>query len=298
MKITFLGTGGANYYPDPWCSCDNCCYAREKGGRNIRGNSSIHFADTCLIDLPPDIINKAFQYGIDLIPANLLLFTHAHDDHFNPKILYWRYVPPKPDFMNDEEASRAGEIKNHKDLPILHIYGTRRVYKKLDPIFLDLEMAEYALDFTIPHPYQECHQGDVDFIPLIASHQDLDEVPWELTAERGLIYLIHAQGKTFLYATDSGTYIDRTRDCIRGHKVDAVIMENGGGYGSGGSMHMDFEKIGRELDFFRENNIFTGEPRLILTHIGVHGNPPHDVLTEKLKGTCMEPAYDGMVVEL
>jgi phosphoribosyl 1,2-cyclic phosphate phosphodiesterase len=298
MKITFLGTGGSTQYPDPWCLCEYCRYAREKGGRNIRGNSAIHFAGTCLIDMPPDLINKAHIYNIDLIRTDLLLFTHAHDDHFNPKPLYWRYAPPKPDFTTEEEKAGAGGQTNRKNLPLLHIYGTRTVYKRLDPVFVDREIADYALDFTIPSPYHEYHSGNVDFIPMTATHQDLDKEPFELTAERGLIYLVHAQGKTFLYSVDSSTYLDRTRDCIKAHKIDLAIMDNSGGYASGGSLHMDLGRIQKELDFFQKNNIFNGGPRVVLTHIGTHGNPPYDMLVEGLKGSFMESAYDGMIIDL
>jgi phosphoribosyl 1,2-cyclic phosphate phosphodiesterase len=171
------------------------------------------------------------------------------------------------------------------------VYGNRKIFKKLEPIFENRELTDYAMDFCIPEVYREYHTKGVDFVPMIANHNDTD-------GERGLIYLVHAQGKTFLYATDSGKYIDRTRDCIKAHKVDAVIMEATFGTRDIGQGHMTLDRAREETDFFRQNGIFTGEPKVILTHMSPHRCPPYDQLVETLRGTCIESAWDGMVLAL
>jgi phosphoribosyl 1,2-cyclic phosphate phosphodiesterase len=289
MKITFLGTAAAELYPGVWCKCDYCTYAREKGGRNIRFNSSIHFADTCLIDFPADTPKKALEFGIDLLPVDLLLCTHSHEDHFNPQMLYWRYKAYGVENIPGEEKFDA-PCARFTDLPLLNIYGNRKIFKKMEHIFHDREVADYALDFTIPEAYREYHHGNIDFIPMIATHPDSE-------GERGLIYLVNAGGRSFLYATDSDRYIDRTRDCIKSHKVDAVIMEATFGTRKMEG-HMNLDKVRAELDFFTAHNIFKGEPRVILTHMSPHRCPPYDKLCEMLKGSPIESAYDGMVAEL
>lgn len=290
MKITFLGTAAAELYPGAWCTCDYCTYAREHGGRNIRFTSSIHFAEKCLIDFPADIVNKATAFGVDLLKAELLLCTHSHEDHFNPQMLYWRYKAFGADALPESERYNA-PCARFGDLPQLRIFGNRKIFSKMEHIFGDRENADYALDFTIPEAYHEyCHAG-IDFIPMIASHPDS-------AGERGLIYLIHAQGKTFLYATDSDTYIDRTRDCIRAHKVDAVIMEATFGLTEKGRGHMTLARVKDEARFFEDNGLFRGTPQIYLTHMSPHRTPPYDQLCEMLKGTCIQSAYDGMVLEL
>jgi phosphoribosyl 1,2-cyclic phosphate phosphodiesterase len=290
MKITFLGTGAAELYPAMWCQCDYCAYAREKGGRNIRFTSSLHFADTCLVDFPADIANKALQYGVDLLPANLLLCTHSHEDHFDPFMLYWRYKFHGVETMPEEDRYKA-PCSRFTDLPLLSIFGNRKILKRMEYILGNREMADYAMDFHIPEAYREYHHEGVDFIPMIASHQDRD-------GERGLIYWIRAQGKSFIYAVDSAAYIDRTRDCMRSCKADAVIMEATYGLENRGENHMTLDRVKKELDFFCDNSIFTGEPRVILTHMSPHRTPPHDELCKMLRGSPLEPAYDGMALEL
>ena len=52
-----------------------------------------------------------------------------------------------------------------------------------------------------------------------------------------MIYIVEAQGKTFLYASDSGPYTERTKDCIAAHRFDAVIMEETFGYAKKGIPH-------------------------------------------------------------
>ena len=290
MKITFLGTAASELYPGAWCHCDYCTYAREHGGRNIRFNSSIHFADKCLIDFPADIMNKALKYNIDLRPAELLLCTHSHEDHFYPKMLYWRYRSYGADQLEGMEKYRA-DCARFGDLPQLRIFGNRKVFAKLQPYFLQRENADYEMDYTIVEAYSEYRHAGVDFIPMIASHTDTD-------GERGLIYLVHAQGKSFLYATDSNTYIDRTRDCIKAHKVDAVIMECTFGDSEKQGGHMSFNRMLNEVHFFEDSNIFNGQPQVYLTHMSPHRMPPYDMLVERLKGTCIQSAYDGMELEL
>jgi hypothetical protein len=62
--------------------------------------------------------------------------------------------------------------------------------------------------------------------------------------------------------------------------------------------HMTLGRAKEEVDFFCQSGIFNGEPRVILTHMSPHRCPPYDRLVEMLKGTYMESAWDGMVLEL
>lgn len=289
MKITFLGTGAAELYPGAWCQCDYCTYARTHGGRNVRFTSSIHFADKCLVDFPADVFNKAAQYGVDLLGTELLLCTHPHEDHFDPQMLYWRYRAYGADALPELERY-AAPCARFGELPLLRVFGNRGVWARMNAIFGNREVADYAMDFTIPQVYQEYHHAGVDFIPMIASHME--------GGERGMIYLIHAQGKTFLYATDSDTYVERTRDCLRAHKVDAVIMEATFGEVNKGRGHMTLGRVWDEVRFFEENGLFNGEPQVWLTHMSPHRTPPYDLLCPMLEGTCVRSAYDGMTLEL
>ena len=54
MKIKYLGTAAAEAVPAPFCECEICERAREKGGRNIRTRSQAVIDDRILIDFCAD----------------------------------------------------------------------------------------------------------------------------------------------------------------------------------------------------------------------------------------------------
>lgn len=290
MEFTFLGTGAAEPYPGLWCTCPYCTRARKLGGKNIRRTSSAHFAGDCLIDLPPETFSQAEKYGIDLLASKLLLVTHSHEDHFYPQLLYWRYRPKEAEELPEEERFARG-LSRQQELPVLHIFGNACTYQKLMENFGGQSLEESALTFTIPELYKEYVCNGVRFIAMEASHIDRGDA-------RGLIYIVEAQGKTFLYASDSGPYTERTKDCIAAHRFDAVIMEETFGYAKKGNFHMDWDHAMEAMNFFEKAGVWKKEPRIYWTHMSPHRTPPHADLEELLNGTPITPAYDGLRIEL
>lgn len=290
MEFTFLGTGAAEQYPGLWCTCEYCTKARKMGGKNIRHTSSAHFAGDCLIDFPPETFSQGKRYGIDLLSSRLLLVTHSHEDHFYPQLLYWRYFPREAHALSSEQRFEQG-YSRQQDLPMLHIYGNQCTYDTLTNHFQSHDLEEFSIEFTIPHLYEEYECNGVRFIPMEASHIDRGNA-------KGLIYIITAQSKTFLYASDSGPYSEATRNCIASHKFDAVIMEQTFGYAKKGDFHMDWSHAMETMDFFEQAGLWKHEPRIYWTHMSPHRTPPHSDLEILLKDSPITPAYDGMRIEL
>jgi len=290
MEFTFLGTAAAEGYPGLWCRCPYCQRARQLGGRNLRKTSSVHFADHCLIDMGPDTFSQAEKFGVDLIDTDLLLVTHAHEDHFYPQHLVWRQRALKAAGETPQQRFENG-YPRQQDIPALHIFGCECVGKYLKQGLGDLTFEEAALDFTQVVPYRRYECKGVTFIPMTASHIDKD-------GSFGMIYYVSTRGRSFLYATDSGPYCQETRDCIAGLKVDAVIMEETFGKAQKGKYHQTWDSAMEEIDFFREKGIFKGQPRVFWTHISPHKNPPYDDMVGMLKGTPVTLAYDGLRLDL
>ncbi len=92
MRLFFLGTGAAEGYPAPFCHCENCERARERGGRSLRLRSSLLVNDDLLIDCN-DIVAACALYGARLDQVTTLLLTHSHSDHLDPTELTWRAYP-------------------------------------------------------------------------------------------------------------------------------------------------------------------------------------------------------------
>ncbi|KRV48316.1 hypothetical protein AQ490_25210 [Wenjunlia vitaminophila] len=84
MEIRLLGTGSGDGWPNPWCSCRSCAWARDTPGA-ARGQTSVLVDGTLLIDT-----GGARSTGIPLDAVRTVLFTHAHPDHTDPQLLLWR----------------------------------------------------------------------------------------------------------------------------------------------------------------------------------------------------------------
>ncbi len=76
MNLLFLGTGAADWAPEP----PRPDYAPGEW----RGFTSTLLADCVLVDCGPTVPAALARYGVD--PANItdLLITHSHGDHYNP----------------------------------------------------------------------------------------------------------------------------------------------------------------------------------------------------------------------
>ena len=94
MKITFLGTSAGESYPAVWCDCENCTYAREHGGRNIRMNTGTMIDHDILLDMNSCGFYTAARLGVSLSGIRYLLATHPHPDHLPLEPLDWRRAAP------------------------------------------------------------------------------------------------------------------------------------------------------------------------------------------------------------
>src|ERR1700693_1191027 len=83
MRITFLGTGAANAFPEAFCKCQNCTEARILGGPSLRKRSAALINDNLLIDLGPDIMTASQMHRCPLDEVRYCLQTHPHADHLD-----------------------------------------------------------------------------------------------------------------------------------------------------------------------------------------------------------------------
>lgn len=290
MKITFLGTGAGEGYPGFWCNCPNCRYAREKGGKNIRGNTCTMIDHDVMIDLNAHFYEAALQHHIYPGDIRLALITHPHNDHFNPHWLTQRIVPEgfesifEQDFINHVSP-------NFTSLPMLHIYGNRfveEVINKEEKLVLQRERCRFEY-----HPINEgedIHFEDITFTAVRSRH----------TNQYGFAhnYIITRNAKTILYASDTGGYDDEMMDIILSRKYDCIIMEGTFGLGSGSASHMNLEKNRAIFDRFLKANVWKADPLIYLTHICPHWTPPHDIYAPMMEKEGIHVAWDGLTIEI
>lgn len=100
VEIRLLGTGSADGWPNPWCVCRSCAWARETPGAE-RGQTSVLVDGTLLIDT-----GSARRARVPLHEVRTVLFTHAHPDHADPQPLLWRqYAQARRDVAEPLEVA-------------------------------------------------------------------------------------------------------------------------------------------------------------------------------------------------
>jgi len=92
MLVRLLGTGSADGWPNPWCTCASCMALRVTG--ESRGQTAALVDETLLLDCGPDVPRTAARLGVRLDRVRSLVFTHAHPDHCGPAALLWRQWVP------------------------------------------------------------------------------------------------------------------------------------------------------------------------------------------------------------
>ena len=286
MRIVFLGTSAAEWYPSPWCRCRHCRAARESGDeRDKRACSAIWFEPGVLVDIPPDVARQAARFGVDLSSLEAILITHPHDDHLYPRFLAQRWTPKNP----KDEFPIAGTVTELSELPV---YGSEASLEKLRSL-LPMPPEEISLSLRPLKPlgWADVCEG-VRALPLPATHM--------VGTGAAFIYVVEAGGKRFLYAVDTGPLGPLAMAPLKGLRLDAVICEATSGLAPcpPKSEHMNIEMARK----FRQELISMGtispETPFVLTHLSPHWFPPHSRIADELASQGLTVAYDGMVLEV
>jgi phosphoribosyl 1,2-cyclic phosphate phosphodiesterase len=268
MKVTLLGTSGAEGWPGLFCRCDACGKARKLRGKNIRTRSSALIDNVLKIDFPPDTLHHVIQYDLDLRCLTALLFTHAHDDHFSgPELQYLSdYFVPSP-------------IQNP-----LPIYGPIDVIARLES---GLDLSRTPITLTTLQPWQPAIVGGYRVTPILAQHDP---------TQTCFNYIIEDQeGVALLYASDTGWYEEPTWHFLSRYQLDGVVVECAKGPCEGGYMaHMCIPEVIRFRRKLIDMGCFHPDSPLVTTHFSHLGGLMHDELEALLSPHSIQTGYDGM----
>ena len=285
MEFVFLGTSAGEQYPAFWCTCENCQKARELGGRNIRRNSCAWLSPDCCIDFSPGVFHQADRFGVPLVAARYLLVTHSHEDHLGIFPLYWRRM------RVDQELPPPPTVIGPRFSPIetLHVVGNKAVCERVDRE-IGGSSPERALALHQAPPYEPLKLGPMTVTPLVANHPDRDE--------RGYNYIIEREGRTILYALDTGWPLPETLAEIEKHEFDLAVVEGTFGYGAEDECHMNFRKLEEARRLFAEKGLMKPGALFCASHLAPHFVPVHDEIAPAMAAKGITIAYDGMRVEL
>lgn len=257
MRITLLGTGSADGWPNPFCGCPSC-EAERDGGRS-RAPSSALVDERLLIDCGPTTPHLPAGAGVSLQRVEHVLVTHGHPDHLHPAFLLTRrWTTPQS---------------------TLHVWGP--------PLAMDLCRdwlgPDSRVELHVLAPGQEAELATtgggylVRALPAQHAHGDGD-----VMAQEALLYAITGpDGHRLLYATDTGPLGDITLGLLDG-AFDAVLVdETFGDKPDHGTGHLDLTTLPGVLESLRDSGAVTPSTVVAATHLS-HHNPPTPVLRERL----------------
>ena len=275
MKLQYLGTAAAEGWPCVWCNCEFCQKARKLGGRNIRTRSQAIVDDELLLDFPCDTWLHALRENLDLSAVRWLFVTHSHTDHIYPA----------------ELVNRGGEYAHGMKSPDLEIFCNQAVK---DYLFraagqeLEPEVRE-LLHIHVAEPFVPIQAGPYTVMPLPAKH---------MRTEQALIYLIEKEGKSLLYAHDTGRFYPEVYEFLekRGRPIDLISLDcTSGCYCNGDrSGHMGFPDTVIVREKLLKLGAADGHTRFILNHFSHNGKWLYDEISARAEAAHMTAAYDGM----
>lgn len=266
MELVLLGTGAADGWPNPFCTCASCTLAAARG--EIRGQTSALVDDVLLLDCGPEAPRAAVRSGRTLAGVRYVLLTHAHPDHVGPAALLFR--------------SWAGRTEP------LDVVGP--------PEALDL-----CRDWVGPDdPVRFVPVGEGETVALGGYLvRVLAATHWAVREGDAVLYdLTGPDGRRLLWATDTGPLGAAALACVRDAAYDAVFLEETFGTKTDhGGDHHDLTSFPRTLATLREVGAVTDGTDVVAVHLG-HHNPPLPELAERLSHWGARVLDDGAVVPI
>ena len=287
-KSIFLGTGAAELIPDPFCKCDVCEYARLHPDEQ-RGRSAFLYDESTCIDFGPDIFMNAAKFNVNLSNLTDILITHTHGDHLsleNLNVIGCNIPKANHMFTLHMSVPAFNWIKNYCNALTTSSNGYSNELRNVQRGYFDVE---------VHNPYENFTVGNKVIFPVYGYH-------FAAPGETAFNYRITENGKTLLYALDTGVYTDETVEALSHFPVDVLIMD--ATFGSKKMdetcTHLDAYTFVSQLERLYKNGIVTSSTKVFASHIN-HFNLWHHENYEKfLKENCIIDttlARDGMTFE-
>ena len=260
MRVRLLGTGTADGWPNPWCSCASCRAAAAAGV--VRTSTSALVDDRLLLELGPDAPRAAVRAGAGLTGVEAVLVTHAHPDHLHAPAWMWRGW-----------ASGARPVT---------LVGPPAVLAAVAPHLDDTVTTVEA----VPGARLAVAGFDVRVLP--ASHAGAEVGP-------AVLYdLTCAQGRSLLWATDTGVLSHAALALASGRAYDAVLLDLTSAHLPD---HHDLRTWPEQVAELRRRGAVVDTTAVHAVHLG-HDNPPPAELDALLRGWGASAPRDGEVLEV
>ncbi|OMC00488.1 adenosylcobinamide kinase [Mycobacterium sp. NS-7484] len=269
MDVMLLGTGSADGWPSPFCSCRSCRWALTAG--EIRGQTAALVDDVLLIDCGPEVPRAALRAGRTLAAVRHILLTHGHFDHVGPAALVMRHWVGRTEPL--DVIGPPGALDQCRDW-----VGPD------DPIrFRAVYPGE---ELTLPVP-----GGAYTVRVVAAAHTDA-------LVDDAVLYDVSRGDTRLLWATDTGPLPDATHAAIAAAGFDAVFLEETFGPKTDhGTDHHDLPSFARTLTQMRESGAIGDHTDVVAVHLS-HFNLPGPELSTALTQYGARAGRDGEVVRV
>jgi phosphoribosyl 1,2-cyclic phosphate phosphodiesterase len=269
MKIKLLGTGAADGIPAFHGDCRVCRYARDNGGKDIRSRSAAVIDDCLKIDLPPDTLMQMHQSRTNAKNWTGLIFTHSDEDHFAVDQLQYALHP----FTDMDHMGFT-------------IYANPTIAKMIWKRY-----PEWPLEVTTTRSFCPVQHGEFLITPIRAKHGSQGEDAHNIIFERN--------GKSFLYATDTGIWPEETWLHLRDFKLDALVIECTNGFVANEyDGHLDLKQCVEVVERLRKQGTLNSNSQIFTTHHSHHGGATHAELEEALCSHGIAPGFDGLLIDI
>jgi phosphoribosyl 1,2-cyclic phosphate phosphodiesterase len=274
MKIKYLGTAAAEGIPAVFCKCKVCMEAKKRKGKDIRTRSQAVIDGRLLIDFPPDSYAHYLKGGTDLPEIRHLFVTHSHMDHFFPA----------------ELALRKTVFIASTPIEILHIYGNRTV----EALVKGFEKKEEDSTFNTFHympPFKSVELNGYNVTSILARHDPKEDC---------LNYIVQHEGKTLLYAHDTGIFPDVTWDYLAKAKIcfDLVSLDCTAMTRKDGSGHMGLQENIEVRHRLFDIGAADKKTLFVVNHFSHNGGSNHRELSRATRKEGFIAAWDGMEIKV
>ena len=268
MDIRLLGTAAADGIPGLFSDDEVSQYARENGGKDVRTRSAALIDGVLKIDLPPETLAQLQRDGLSGLDWTALIFTHSDDDHLAANQIQYAMYP----------------FTDYDHLPFT-IYANTAVSNRIFARY-----PNWPIEVEVTKSFVPFRHGAHLVTPIRARH---------IAGEDCHNLMFTLDGKSLLYATDTGIWPEETFEYLKDFRLDLLVIECTDGFcESEYPGHLGIKDCLMVVDRLRTQGTLSSEARVFTTHHSSKGMARHCDLERVLLPHNIEPGYDGLRITI